>query len=165
MHLMRRHAGKAGNFLAQQVAEAGALADDAFESFQLRRGHRGLRLAHAVIRRERLEQTAGEPVESFVAALLEQRAEPGIIRGDQTAVAAGDVLRVLQRKAGDVADRADGLAAIFCAPGLRGVLDQHQAVFVRERLQCLQIARVAAEMHGDDGLRLRREIAEEARAD
>src|SRR5204862_3359985 len=106
MHLMRRDAGKAGDFPGQEVAEAGALTDDAFEPFQLRRGHRGLRLAHAVIRRERLEQTAGEPIESLVAALLEQRAEPGIIRADQTAVAAGDVLRVLQRKAADVADGA-----------------------------------------------------------
>ena len=54
---------------------------------------------------------------------------------------------------------ANGLSAILRAPGLRGVLDQHQPVPIRERFECAQIARVAAQVHGDDGFRLWRDAA------
>ena len=58
-----------------------------------------------------------------------------------------------------MAEGADRLSAIFCAPGLRGVLDQRQPVLIRECFECAQIARVAAQVHGDDSLRLGRDAA------
>ena len=95
MHLVRQHAGQTGDPFRQQVAEACAFADDAFKPLQLRRRHRRLRLAHAVVRRERLEQSALHAIKSLVAGLLQQRTESFVVRADQAAVAAGDVLGVL----------------------------------------------------------------------
>ena len=76
---MWQHAGQPGDSFAQQIAEAGAFADDAFEPIQLRRRHRSLRFAHAVIRRERFKQSAFYAIEALVAELLEQWAEALVV--------------------------------------------------------------------------------------
>src|SRR5437867_1164383 len=79
MHVMRRQTRQARDFLAQQVAEPGAFADDGFEPFQLRRRHRGLHLGHAIVRCERLKQAWFEAIKAFVTEPLEKRAEPLVV--------------------------------------------------------------------------------------
>src|SRR5439155_26653011 len=124
---------------------------DPLQADVLRGGDGGLRLANAVVRGERGEQPAlVEPVEALVAEPLQERADPRVAGRHDAAVAAGDLLGVLQGEAGDVPDRADGLAAIPRPPGLRAVLDQDQAVLVGEGSEGVQVARVAGQVDGDD---------------
>ena len=75
------------------------------------------------------------------------------------AVAAGDVLGILQREATDLAHAADRFAAVERAPCLRAILDEDQLVLVGNLLQLRQLARVAGQVHGDDRFGFRRDLA------
>src|SRR5258706_14313519 len=71
VHLMGQNTGNPSDLFGKEIAKSGAFSDDAFESFQLSGGHRRLRFAHAVIRRERFEQSAFETIKTLVAEPLE----------------------------------------------------------------------------------------------
>ena len=58
-----------------------------------------------------------------------------------------------------MANGPNGLAAILRAPGLRGVFDQYQLVFVGECFQHRQVAWIAAQVNCDDGFRFRSDPA------
>src|SRR5439155_24093066 len=101
---------------------------------------------------ERLgEKSRDGAITAFVTEALEQRSESFIIRGDDTAVTAGNVLGGLEREASNVANGADGLSLIQRAPSLRTVLNQNDLVFVGEGLEAVKLGGVAAEMDRNDG--------------
>ena len=114
MHLVGNDTGQSGDLFREQVAQPGPLRDDPFQPRELCGGHGGLRLAHPIIRRKDFEAapTAGR-VAPLVTELLQQRAETFVAGTDHAAVAAGDVLGVLQREASHVPDGADRLAPIL----------------------------------------------------
>src|SRR5262245_71986 len=119
MHLVRQDAGDAGELRGQQVAELRTFSGDRFEPIQLRGGDGSLWLAHAIVGREHLKPASLDAVAALVAKLLQRWPDTLVVRRHHAAIAAGDVLGFLQRKAGDVADRADRLAAELRTPGLR----------------------------------------------
>src|SRR4051812_41822863 len=95
----------------------------------------------------------------LVAEPLQERTKTLIIRCHDAAIATRDLLGLLQRKASDVADRADWFAPIASAPGLGTVFNEDQLVLVGDGLEFLHAARIAREMNGNDGLGLRRDLA------
>src|SRR4051812_1274743 len=96
---------------------------------------------------------------ALVAVALQQGTDVLIARADDSAVAAGDLLGLLQGEAGDVADGADGLAAVACAPSLGAVLDEDQLVLVGNNFELLHAARITGKVDGDDGFGARRDLA------
>lgn len=157
MDLMRDDAGGVGNLLREQVAQLRPLRGDAFQPRELGGGHRGLGLAHPVVGGEAVEPAPLAPVAPLVAIFLQQGAKPLVVRGNDAAVAAGDMLGILEREAGEVSHGADRPAARPRPPGLRTVFDQDQVVAVGQGLQGVQIAGVARQVDRDDRLGLWRD--------
>src|SRR5690606_4680736 len=73
------------------------------------------------------------------------------------AVAGGDVLGILQGPTGDVAQGADGFAAVLRAPGLAAIFDEDQVVLVGDGAQFRHPAGIAREVYRDDRLGFRRD--------
>ena len=149
--------GRSAIFSVSRLPSRARFGGDRFQSFELGGRHRGLGFAHAIVGGERVEPAPLTPVPSLVAVFLQQRTEPFVVETDDAAVAAGDVLGVLEREAGEVAHRADRPAAGSAPPTIGAVFDQDQLVPIRQSLECIQIARVACQVDRDDRLGLGRD--------
>ena len=82
------------------------------------------------------------------AQVVERLGEVVAVRRDQAALAGGDVLRRVEREAGQVGDRADLAAAVARLGGVRRVLDDRQP----EREQRVEIRGLAVEVDRQDRL-------------
>ena len=151
--------GMAGNLLAQQVAQPRAFCGDPFQPLQLGGGDGDLRAAHAVVGGEELLSRGAVARAAAVASLvgeLEQdrgrsgrRSRPRCRRRRQLMI-----LEICSEKQRKSPIEPTGFPR-YCAPhALAGVFDQHQLVLVGQGLQGGQVAGVAVEVDGHDGLGL-----------
>ena len=144
----------------QAAAEADVRGDDGVELGELGGADGGLRLAHAVVGRERLGVAAvGDAIVVLVAPFGEGRAEARVVRADEAAVAAADVFELVEGIAGEITEESDGFAAVGRAPGLGAVFDDEQVMLAREGHDRVHVGRVAGEMDDHDRLGFRREAA------
>ncbi len=82
------------------------------------------------------------------AKVVERRREVVAVGRDQPALARGDVLRRVEREAGQVGDRADLASAVAGLGRVRRVLDERQA----ELAQRIEVGRLPVEIDRDDRL-------------
>ncbi len=119
---------------------------------------RSLKLRHAVVEREevvvRLRIALSPPL---VAEERHALGEPGVPGYDQTSLAGGHVLVLLQAERSDGADGADQLAVGSREEGLGAVLDHRKPVMIGDRDDPLDVARVPEQVGRDHGARPRRD--------
>jgi hypothetical protein len=94
------------------------------------------------------------------AAVVPELADPGqqclVVAGDGACVAVGaEVLAGIEAEAGEIPDASAPLAVDLGAMGLRGVLDEGQAMTRRDRTELRHVRRLAVEVDRDDGPRPR----------
>ena len=106
------------------------------------------------VREVRLVAGDGEVVARAVAPahepeVLHGRGDGVVVRGEQAALAGGDVLRRVEGEAGRRGEAAELAAAVGRLERVGGVLDHRQA----ERPERVEVGRLAVEVHGEDRLR------------
>ena len=98
-----------------------------------------------------------EPPSAVRASLVPEADEEPVLllrmRRHHPALARRDLLVGVEGEHGGRALRADGLALVPGSERLACVLDEHQPVPVADRPELVELARVAVDVDGDDGLR------------
>jgi hypothetical protein len=112
--------------------------------------HAGLGAASTAVLRHELSTLIVESCGALV--------EVGAIGGDEAALAGGDVLRLLEGECTDVADRADGLAAVRDTDGLGRIFEHRDAVCARDRKERVHVARDVLEVDRNDRNRPRPDL-------
>src|SRR5450432_3796459 len=124
-----------------------AAGDNVVELRELGGGDGRLRLADAVIGGEFVDfASTHDAVVVFVAPFRNGGAVLLDVGRDQAAVAAGDVLEIVEGVAGEIADEAYGRAAVAGTPGLRAVLDEGDLGLARDGREGGEVGGIAREM-------------------
>ena len=118
---------------------------------QLRQRDRGEHVGEVRLEAGGLDVVAGAVAAAHDAQRVDGGGDRGAVRGDDAALAAGDVLRGVQREAGRLGEAADLAAAVHRLDGVRSVLDDGQV----ERVQRVEVGGGAGEVHRHDRLRAR----------
>ena len=113
------------------------------------------------------ERDVVEPVLDLRGKVHAQEARtPGLatifrhVRDEHAALAeAGAVLHLVEAEAAEMADRAELASLVFAAKAMRRILHHHDVVLLRQLHDRIHLHRIAADVHGDDNLRLRRDLA------
>src|SRR5918992_76712 len=133
--------------------------EQAIELLELGNPDRGLEIRPAIVEPEPhvVEPAAPGVFASLVPHADDQLPRLLVVGGDDAAFARRDLLVGIEAEDRRHAVAADGNALVLGAKGLRGVLDQRQAVPLRDRAQLVELARVAEDVDRDDRLRARRD--------
>ena len=78
-----------------------------------------------------------------------------VIGAHHPAIAAGQVLVVVEGVATEVTDEAYDLVAVTCSPGLGTVLDYDETMLSADLHHGIHVARISAKMNGQNTARLR----------
>ncbi|OQA63195.1 MAG: hypothetical protein BWY39_01163 [Spirochaetes bacterium ADurb.Bin269] len=80
-----------------------------------------------------------------------------VIRAHRAALAGGDVVRRIEAKGGEMAERAATLAIVAAAERVAGILDHVEVVRLREVHHAIHLHRIAEDVRDENGARLLRE--------
>ena len=94
---------------------------------------------------------------SLVGERAQERGERGVVGRDHAALARRHLLVGVEGEDRRGARAADLAAAVLAADGLAGVLDDRQPVLLRDRAERVHVARVAEDVHWEDGPCARRD--------
>ena len=139
------------------LREFGAPPDETVERRELVQTERGLNVHHIVLvaRRDDLVMLRSALAKTIpglaVHAVKTQQGnffgQAVITRDNTTAFARSDVLVRVKTEHLRVAECTDTLAFVFRADGMRRIFDHAQPVFVRQRVERIEVHRKSREMH------------------
>jgi len=138
---------EAGEQLAIEVGDFSSFIIPSVEVFKFDAEDGGLYFVHpAVDSDEVVTVLAGAPVVSEHAKLF---GDVVVVRDDGAGIAVcAEVLGGIKAEAANMTQRADLLALVFCAVGLRGILDNIKIVLLGQVEDCAHIGWMAVEMDG-----------------
>ena len=177
-----QHVLQAGEALSQPAVVVGAARDKAVETLELDGADGGLEVGRlevvadlrvdvlVVVAGRKRAVLLGEPLAAGVVAAgvapavpapvadrLGHAPERGALHQDRAALPGGDLVGGIEGERREVAERPDRAPVVGPAEGVAAVLDQHQLVAAAERLDGLEIERVAQRVGDHDRARARRE--------
>ena len=149
---------EAGEQLGVAIGDLAAGLEDAVEPLELPDSERRRDVVEPVVE---AEPAVLEPAAAVEPALVAKRDEQLVLLGrpgrDRAALARRDLLVRVEGPGREMAVRAERLALVPGAERLARVLDEREPVPVADRAQLVELARVAEDVDGDDGLRPRRD--------
>ena len=126
--------------------------EDFVDPAQLRQAKRGRDAAHAgLVGRGRADDDGAALLQTMRAMTAHRHRDVDVVGHHHAALAAGQGGRLREIEHRDIAEAADQRALVSRADRLGGILDQHQAVLVRDRAQFRPLRGMAVVVAGDDG--------------